>query len=101
MEKVYVLVKSWSDDDYRYDVKVLGVSTDANKLREIIYKDVAPLMEKINEDAAKFHDPEDWDGEPFKPWHPDVMFLDQDTKLNWYDDTIIPTDYTITESEII
>lgn len=105
MEKIYVLVKSWGSEDpndMQYFVKVLGASNDIDKLRAIIYKEVEPLMAIINEESEKCYDPDDFDGKPFEPYSPDVCFLDQDTKMNWFDDTSgTPYDYEIIETDII
>lgn len=85
MKKTYVLVKSWGESQV-YQVQVLGVSDDPDKLREILYNDVEPVLAPINEDAEKRYDREDWDGEPWEPFSPDAFFLDAGSKLHWFCD---------------
>ena len=102
MDKIYVLVKSWYEGDMRFNNKVMGASADVDKLREIIKEDTKELMVEIKRITEEIYDPEDFDGEPYTPISYDAMFLDPNTKLNWYDDsTDIPTDYIIVPTEIL
>lgn len=98
MEKIYVLVKSQGFED-NYDVKVLGASSDVEKLKDIIREDCQELLKEINEIASSRWDEDDIEelGE-FKDYDADTFFIDE---MSWFDDTTeVPTSYDIEEVEV-
>lgn len=98
MEKIYVLVKSQSFED-NYNVKVLGVSSSIEKLKDIIREDCQELLKEINEIASSRWDEEDIElmGE-FEDYTADTFFIDE---KSWFDDTTdTPTSYDIEETTL-
>lgn len=96
MEKIFVLVKSQSFED-NYEVKVLGVSSSIDKLKDIIREDCQELLKEINEIVSSRWDEDDIEelGE-FKDYDADTFFIDE---MSWFDDTTdVPTSYDIEET---
>ena len=98
MEKIYVLVKSQGFED-NYDVKVLGASSDIDKLKDIIREDCQELLREINSICSSRWDEDDIEelGE-FKDYDADTFFIDG---MCWFDDTTdVPTSYDIEEVKV-
>ena len=99
MEKIFVLVKSQAFED-NYDVKVLGVSSSIDKLKDIIREDCQELLKEINEIVSSRWDEEDIElmGE-FEDYDADTFFIDE---MSWFDDTTdVPTSYDIEETTFL
>jgi hypothetical protein len=97
MEKIYVLVKSQGFED-NYDVKVLGASSDIDKLKDIVREDCQELLREINSICSSRWDEDDIElmGE-FEDYTADTFFIDE---MTWYDDTDVPTSYDIEEVKV-
>jgi hypothetical protein len=98
MEKIYVLVKSQGFED-NYDVKVLGASSDIDKLKDIVREDCQELLREINSICSSRWDEDDIElmGE-FEDYTADTFFIDE---MTWYDDTTtVPTSYDIEEVKV-
>ena len=99
MEKIFVMVKSQAFED-NYDVKVLGVSSSIDKLKDIIREDCQELLKEINEIVSSRWDEEDIElmGE-FEDYDADTFFIDE---MSWFDDTTdVPTSYDIEETTFL